>query len=152
MADQASQLPTGIPCGTCGCRMIPGTRFNEDPAGWRARGYRRHGARDQCNCCYLRSKRHAAGPVGPARPPHDRDHVLSEWRRLLAEGEPRGVIAQRLGMTVAALDGVLKRARRDGLIEEGKRGPYAAGRSGRLSGDELARLRRAVGLPTGGVS
>jgi hypothetical protein len=122
--------------------MVSHKRFNEDPAMWRARGCRRPGAGEKCNSCYLRARR---GLEGPARPRHDREHVIAEWRRLRAVGEPLAVIAQHLGITRAALYGLLKRARAEGLIEPSER-------SGRLGPDEVARLRRAVGLPAGGAS
>lgn len=136
MPDAATNATTWR-CECCGRPMVTQTVFLADPDTWRARGYRRHGARERCNCCYHRLRR---GQEGPSRAPHDKAHVIAVWRRMVAEGARYAVIAEHLGITRAALTGLLKRARRDGLIEP-------SGRSRRLKPDEVAKLRRAVGLP-----
>lgn len=124
-------------CDSCERPMLTGSVFLADPDTWRARGYRRHGAGRKCSSCYQRARR---GGVGPSRPQHDREHVIAVWRQMVAAGASCPQIAERLGITPAALKGVVKRARLAGLIEP-------SDRSKRLKADELASLRRAVGLP-----
>ena len=49
-------------CRDCPRRTVAPWEYRRDPAGWRARGYRRRGANGLCEACNQREKRRAARP------------------------------------------------------------------------------------------
>jgi len=86
-------------------------------------GWRRHGARGLCEPDY-EAARHAGRVIDYQRSYRSRDEVLDEWARWRPEGWTRAHTAAWLGMSLAAFEQVLWRARRigDSRAVLGKRG------------------------------
>jgi hypothetical protein len=95
--------------------LIHGTRWRRMPKDERkAVGGLYHGGRGLCGTCYnqIRHQRrlHDYEPVKRSR-----EDMLEEWEMLRSDGvTDLAIAAERMGVTRAALDKCLERARRDG--------------------------------------
>lgn len=49
-------------CTECNRPMVSQHRYNQDPAGWRGRGYCKHGGRGLCGTCYVTAFRRGTLP------------------------------------------------------------------------------------------
>lgn len=74
------------------------------------RGARRHAGRGLCTPCHRRAKR-TDRLADFERSLRTRDELLDEWDRLRTDGVGRAQAAQRMGMTPAAFERHLYRAR-----------------------------------------
>jgi len=74
---------------------------------------RYHRGRGLCNFCHEGARRRGE-LVDHERLNRTRDEFLDEWQTLCSEGHTLRQIAERLGMTVAAVDQALNRARTAG--------------------------------------
>lgn len=114
---------TTRPCDQCRIPTLPYTTWTKAPQPvrdtWKATGLRRAGARGLCNTCYR--TRWATGQLTdhPRRNVPRRD-VLEDWAALsderagLSQTQAVRIMAPRLGMTPAALEKALARARARG--------------------------------------
>lgn len=80
-------------------------------------------ARGLCNTCYHRNRYHGT-LIDFERTTHAADELLDEWTLLRDDGYGYRNAAARLGVTVAALDKALCRAKRRG-DPRGSRVPFA---------------------------
>lgn len=106
--------PTGDgPYCRCGCDGRPGQACAKCGHRPRRRG---RGTpqiiRGLCPACYCRENANGTLADWP-RTTRTRDDVLDDWVILRAQGYTRRQAAERLGMTLAAFDGAIYRARRD---------------------------------------
>ena len=92
-------------CTCCGTPTVPSSN--------RASGAAVHAGRGLCNACHKRADYHGRLADHP-RSTWSRDEVLSEWELLRGEGHTRVQAAERLGMTPAAFERALQRARAAG--------------------------------------
>ena len=49
-------------CTECETPVVSQHRYNQDPAGWRRRGFSKHGGRGLCGTCYVRAFRNGTLP------------------------------------------------------------------------------------------
>lgn len=94
-------------CAACPWPLV-GQRTKRRP-----QGFRRHGGRGLCSPCYSRASRDGT-LLDFGRATLSRDDVLDDWEVLREQGYGRRVAAERLGMSLDAFDGALRRAARDG--------------------------------------
>lgn len=125
-------------CTCCGTPVAPCTSPRPDAAI--------HGGRGLCVSCYG-DKRYNGRLADHPRATWTRDELLDEWELLRGEGTTRLQAAERLGMTPAAFERALQRARAAG-------DPRAAlgvsgGMDGAIAAVERARaaMRAAADLP-----
>lgn len=113
-------------CTHCRRRAVPANQWRaattEQRQTWKQRRVVRHEARGLCASCYRR-KAHDGNLIDHERLSFTRDEVMEEWERNYDPArtvrEQAVVLAPRLGMSVKALEGALRRA--------GVRSPYVGG-------------------------
>lgn len=111
---EQTRPPGPGPYCRCGCADRPGPACAK--CGHRPR-HRDRGTpqiiRGLCPACYWPARSNGTVADWP-RSTRSRDDVLDDWVILRAQGYTRRRAAERLGMTLAAFDGAIYRARRDG--------------------------------------
>jgi len=98
-------------CLRCGQSMVDGKTYVANPKIQRK--YSRHYSRGLCRTCYSNEKYHGRLNDWPLLT-RKRDELLEEWVLLRSAGVPIAQAAERMGISVIALDRALHRATKAG--------------------------------------
>lgn len=94
-------------CGDCGCPLVP----SGTPT---VQGVRRHAGRGRCGLCRYRRLRDGTWADVP-RPTRANTEVVEDYLLLRQTGLSQREIADRIGMTLPAMDRAICRARARGV-------------------------------------